>query len=418
MRSFVKERVETWVSSVNCLAAAARKYPQSAYCALNRSLSCEWSYLQRVVQGLEEEFAPLRDVILEQFAPAILGREVLPREHQLLTLPVKYGGLALADPVHTAPQAYQNSRNATDILRNSIQSGNPVNVNDHSAHCRRITSQISRERDVISAEISQSILSDLPQLEERTLSRIVRGNASGWLTVLPLKREGYDLSSTEFRDQLAIRYGRQPLALPAQCDGCGKPFSLQHGLDCPKGGLIKRGHNDLRDSDAKLADMAFGGVVVEPIMVPEGDRTGQPALRADWLARGVWEDNRVAFFDNRIIDANAPSYSHSSWEATSNRAANAKKKKYRQASEDLRGSFTPLVCSTDGVLHREYASYQKRLAGRLALKWDKPFSIIMAWVRVRSQFAVIHAVDLRLRGSRRRLTGLSTQDGAGVGIGH
>ena len=63
-----------------------------------------------------------------------------------------------------------------------------------------------------------------------------------------------------------------------------------------------------------------------------------------------------------------------------------------------------------------YASYQKRLAGRLALKWDKPFSIIMAWVRVRSQFAVIHAVDLRLRGSRRRLTGLSTQDGAGVGI--
>ena len=55
--------------------------------------------------------------------------------------------------------------------------------------------------------------------------------------------------------------------------------------------------------------MAFGGVVVEPIMVPEGDRTGQPALRADWLARGVWEDDRVAFFDNPIIDANAPSYS-------------------------------------------------------------------------------------------------------------
>ena len=41
--------------------------------------------------------------------------------------------------------------------------------------------------------------------------------------------------------------------------------------------------------------MAFGGGVVQPIMVPEGDRTGQPALRADWLARGVWEDNRVAF---------------------------------------------------------------------------------------------------------------------------
>ena len=42
----------------------------------------------------------------------------------------------------------------------------------------------------------------------------------------------------------------------------------------------------------------------------------------------------------------------------------------------------------------------------------------MAWVRVQTQFAVIRAVDLRLRGTRRRLVGLTMQDGAGLGIGH
>ena len=42
----------------------------------------------------------------------------------------------------------------------------------------------------------------------------------------------------------------------------------------------------------------------------------------------------------------------------------------------------------------------------------------MAWEGVQTQFAIIRAVDLRLRGTRRRLVGLTMQDGAGLGIGH
>ena len=97
---------------------------------------------------------------------------------------------------------------------------------------------------------------------------------------------------------------------------------------------------------------------------------------------GVWEGNWVAFFDNSIIDADAPGYvrSNLSWEAISNRAASEKKTKYRHAAEDLRGSITPLVCSTDGVVHREYAAFQKRFAERLAMKWEKPLPHVLNWV--------------------------------------
>ena len=93
---------------------------------------------------------------------------------------------------------------------------------------------------------------------------------------------------------------------------------------------MKRGHDDLRDSDAALANSAWGGVAIEPALVPEGDRHGRPALCADWMARGVWESDRAAFFDNRIIDADAPSFvqANLSWEATASQAASAKKKKY------------------------------------------------------------------------------------------
>ena len=222
-----------------------------------------------------------------------------------------------------------------------------------------------KERASQQATRLEELLQEMPVGPQRTLRRITKNtsNASGWLSVLPLKSEGFDLSSTQFRDQLAIRYHHEPAGLPAECEGCGAPFSLQHGLDCKKGGLVKKGHNDLCDNDAQLADIAWGGVSIEPVLTTENDRCGRPQLHPDWMAKGVWEGNQAAFFDNRIIDADAPSYvcSNLSWKAISNRAAKEKKGKYYQAAEDLHGSITPLVCSTDGAMHQEHDAFQKRL---------------------------------------------------------
>ena len=54
------------------------------------------------------------------------------------------------------------------------------------------------------------------------------------------------------------------------------------------------------------------------------------------------------------------------------------------------------------------------LASRLATKWQRPYSVVMKWVKLRMQFAVFRAVDLRLRGTRRRILGLGLQDGAAI----
>ena len=40
----------------------------------------------------------------------------------------------------------------------------------------------------------------------------------------------------------------------------------------------------------------------------------------------------------------------------------------------------------------------------------------MGWVRVRVQFALIRAIDLRLRSSRKRIRGLGLEDGAALGL--
>ena len=85
-------------------------------------------------------------------------------------------------------------------------------------------------------------------------------------------------------------------------------------------------------------------------------------------------------------------------------------------SLELWWSITPLVCFTDGVLHCEYAAYQKHLACRLATKWQKPLYIVMGWVKTRTQFAIFQAVDLHLRGTRCRIWGLGLQDSAAIGV--
>ena len=72
-----------------------------------------------------------------------------------------------------------------------------------------------------------------------------------------------------------------------------------------KGGLVKRGHDGLRDSG--LADLAWGRVSVEPVLQADFERLDWPCLQADWMVRGVWEGSRMAFFDERIIDTDAPS---------------------------------------------------------------------------------------------------------------
>ena len=35
-----------------------------------------------------------------------------------------------------------------------------------------------------------------------------------------------------------------PQNIHATCNGCGKKFSVEHALSCPKGGLVLAWHND------------------------------------------------------------------------------------------------------------------------------------------------------------------------------
>ena len=68
---------------------------------------------------------------------------------------------------------------------------------------------------------------------------------------MPLKQYHFDLAKREFRNGIVLRYGWDPVKMPALC-ACNKNFTAAHALHCPKEGYKHMRHNELRDSIAYL----------------------------------------------------------------------------------------------------------------------------------------------------------------------
>ena len=67
------------------------------------------------------------------------------------------------------------------------------------------------------------------------------GETGAWLSVIPNRFDGTELSREEFQDNLTFCYGLRPRGLPERCDGCNEPFTVAHGLSCKKSGFVGHG---------------------------------------------------------------------------------------------------------------------------------------------------------------------------------
>ena len=69
---------------------------------------------------------------------------------------------------------------------------------------------------------------------------------SHWLTNLPIRELGYELTKQEFWDAIKIRYNWPLDRITSQCI-CGASCDVKHALSYKKGGFITLRHNEVRD---------------------------------------------------------------------------------------------------------------------------------------------------------------------------
>ena len=59
-----------------------------------------------------------------------------------------------------------------------------------------------------------------------------------------------------------------------------------------------------------------------------------------------------------------------------------RKRQYSQRVKEVEhGVFTPLVFSTTGGMARECSTLYRRLADMISIKQDKPYSLVVSWLR-------------------------------------
>lgn len=273
--AWLKPKIEAWTQGVKDLAMVARRYPQSAYAGLTKSFQMEWQYAQRVLPGISQQFAPVEKALAEHFLPALLGatREEIAGLRDLLALPVKFAGLGIPDPTKTAAGCYMASKGCTFPLAESIRYGTPLDTKEYCLGVKASRREVVKHRKEMHKIRAFHCGVGRSAKFKRRMDRACQTGA--WLTVMPSRYNGTELSLEEFRDNTRLRFGLVPLNLPCQCDGCEHSFNVDHALTCKQGGLIGLRHDDSKyEFNDMCAKALKPSAVSDEPLIHSGQDTG------------------------------------------------------------------------------------------------------------------------------------------------
>jgi hypothetical protein len=141
----------------------------------------------------------------------------------------------------------------------------------------------------------------------------------------------------------------------------------------------------------------------------------------DILIQGFWARGTNCILDVRVTDTDAKSYCKQLPAKALETHKEEKKPKCLRACLERRWHFTPFVCSVDGLLGREATIFSKRLAAKVAAKWQRTYSKVCGYVNAHLSIAIARATHLCIQGSRVPVHKISVrrppwEDGAGLSL--
>ena len=173
-----------------------------------------------------------------------------------------------------------------------------------------------------------------------------------------------------------------------------------------------RHHNDLCNLTATLLREICTNVTIEPhLQSLTGEHLDywtanrEDNAKLDEAAHGFWGiSGQSAFFDVRVFNPMAPSLSNLTLHACYSRNEQKKKRLYDQRVWDVEfGSFSPLIFSTAGGLGPVATIVYKRIAFLISTKLDKPYCVVINFIRCQLSFSLLRSTISCLRGTRTKL---------------
>ena len=118
--SYIAFWSQALIKDVEELSEIALEEPQLALAAYTKGLCKRWTFVQRTIPDISELFLPLEHTIATKLIPSITGRHVSRLERDLLSLPIRYGGIGIQDPSKTAQLEFESSVRVTAQLTDLI----------------------------------------------------------------------------------------------------------------------------------------------------------------------------------------------------------------------------------------------------------------------------------------------------------
>ena len=314
--NWVQNKVEVWVGELLTLTELSKVHPQAVYSALIHGWMSHWTYLSRTCPDIGPLLPPLEHTLRLKLLPSLTSIDA-PNDvfRDLFALPSRHGGLGLPNPESLSSSQYSNSLSVCKSFVDLVVSQHsqiPCNAFVTQSNTKASIHKLNRQ---LSKQHSESVRSCLsPHQLQRLFDIANEKGVSSWLNCLPIADHGFSLHKRAFWDAICLRYGSQPSCLPTVC-ACGSPFSIDHCLNCHRGGFIISRHNGIRDLTARLLGEVCHHVMIEPPLQPLSGESLHPRsavssdnARLDISADGFWDCPRqCAFFDVRILNPTAQS---------------------------------------------------------------------------------------------------------------
>ena len=121
MEAYAKEKIKKFAQEVETLSHYAETQPQAAHAAFVHGLQGKWNFAQRVLPNTAHLYQPLEEKIRLSLLPAITGKTPNNMERKVFAMPARNGGLGVRNPVKTAQENYDASKQITEPLTRLIK---------------------------------------------------------------------------------------------------------------------------------------------------------------------------------------------------------------------------------------------------------------------------------------------------------
>ena len=217
-RQYIEDQKQNYLRILQKLAKHAKIAPQNVYKCLTNSVQHKLTFLSRTTPDTFDLLEEAEKVINNHLIPNLVCNTNYDETYR----DIFHSPYAKVDSTSFALKIEFSN---TKTISEPLSLGDVSNI--ESEQLKRVE-KIRKDKSVKMIEKKSSIKNCLNANKMYAIDLASEKGASCWLNAMPLKKYNFNLSKSEFRDGIALRYGWEPPKLAFNC-----LWRAVHSYPCP-----------------------------------------------------------------------------------------------------------------------------------------------------------------------------------------